>query len=253
MCFLFPLLCWCLSSIFQVKHPRKVLPPALGESVYAIACILAYDGLSGGIHTELESLDSLTSMVNATGIDKSTSGAKRRTGRNFSSSDGYLKWLMSDDPPHNGPSSSHKSRTPQSNGKYRNDSSNHMNSNHMNSSTFTPTGRNPHQRIPLQGPVSGGASSKSGSFKRPRGSGPRWKARIAFSVCVTCVLVQLVGGWWKGLFSCFSDMTKAPSNHMMVGVRKTWVCDDELHLCKTSLPLGRMLISKGRKVHILTF
>lgn len=29
----------------QVKHPQDVLPPALGASMYAIACILSYDGL----------------------------------------------------------------------------------------------------------------------------------------------------------------------------------------------------------------
>lgn len=161
--------------LFKVKYPRKVLPPALGASVYAIACILSYDALSG-IPIDLESVDTLTSMVNATGIEKSTSGkqfqppnsgGKRRTGRNFSTSDGYLIWLMSDDAPHNAPSQSRKSRTPQSNGMPRNDSSNHV-----NSSTFTPTGGNPHQRNPLQNPVSGRAASKGGSFKRPRGSGP---------------------------------------------------------------------------------
>ena len=153
----------------------KVLPPSLGASVYAIACVLSYDALFG-IPIDLESVDTLTSMVNATGIEKSTSGkqfqppnsgGKRRTGRNFSSSDGYLIWLMSDDAPHNAPSQSCKSQMPQSNGMHRKDSSNHV-----NSSTLTPTGRNPHQRNPLQNPVSGRAASKGSSFKRPRGSGP---------------------------------------------------------------------------------
>ncbi|XXG68904.1 hypothetical protein AAC387_Pa06g1893 [Persea americana] len=146
----------------------KVLPPSLGASVYAIACILSYDALFG-IPIDLESVDTLTSMVNATGIEKSTSGkqfqppnsgGKRRTGRNFSGSDGYLIWLMSDDAPHNAPSQSRKSQMPQSNGVHRNDSSNHV-----NSSTLTPTGRNS-----LQNRVSGRAASKGGSFKRPRGS-----------------------------------------------------------------------------------
>jgi hypothetical protein len=29
----------------QVKNPQDVLPPALGASIYAMACILSYDGL----------------------------------------------------------------------------------------------------------------------------------------------------------------------------------------------------------------
>lgn len=33
-------------TISQVKYPREVLPPALGASIFAIACILSYDGLS---------------------------------------------------------------------------------------------------------------------------------------------------------------------------------------------------------------
>uniref|UniRef100_A0A0A9CL48 DEAD-box helicase OB fold domain-containing protein n=1 Tax=Arundo donax TaxID=35708 RepID=A0A0A9CL48_ARUDO len=33
------------SILFKVKHPQDVLPPALGASMYAIACILSYDGL----------------------------------------------------------------------------------------------------------------------------------------------------------------------------------------------------------------
>ena len=46
--------CWSLQTavrcnfyyfLLQVKHPQDVLPPALGASMYAIACILSYDGL----------------------------------------------------------------------------------------------------------------------------------------------------------------------------------------------------------------
>ncbi|XP_039047444.1 DExH-box ATP-dependent RNA helicase DExH6-like isoform X2 [Hibiscus syriacus] len=33
--------------LFKVMHPGEVLPPALGASVYAVACILSHDGLSG--------------------------------------------------------------------------------------------------------------------------------------------------------------------------------------------------------------
>ncbi|KAF9589788.1 hypothetical protein IFM89_028723 [Coptis chinensis] len=51
--------------LFKVKYPSKVLPPALGASMYAIACILSYDGLSG-ISPSLKTIGSLTSMKNAT-------------------------------------------------------------------------------------------------------------------------------------------------------------------------------------------
>lgn len=33
------------AAAFKVKHPRKILPPILGESVFAIACMLSYDGV----------------------------------------------------------------------------------------------------------------------------------------------------------------------------------------------------------------
>ncbi|KFK31258.1 hypothetical protein AALP_AA6G088900 [Arabis alpina] len=35
------------SILFKVKHPRENLPPHLGASMYAIACILSYDGYVG--------------------------------------------------------------------------------------------------------------------------------------------------------------------------------------------------------------
>ncbi|PPR92099.1 hypothetical protein GOBAR_AA28575 [Gossypium barbadense] len=56
--------------LFKVMNPHEVLPPVLGASVYAIACILSYDGLSG-IPTPAESVDSLTSRVRSTDINKS--------------------------------------------------------------------------------------------------------------------------------------------------------------------------------------
>ncbi|XVF60717.1 hypothetical protein PTKIN_Ptkin08bG0070700 [Pterospermum kingtungense] len=55
--------------LFKVMHPREVLPPVLGASIYAIACILSYDGLPG-ISTQAASVDSLTEMVGATKINK---------------------------------------------------------------------------------------------------------------------------------------------------------------------------------------
>lgn len=57
--------------MFQVKHPNKVLPPVLGASMHALACILSYDGLTG---IPLESVEMLTSMVNATEISNFVPG-----------------------------------------------------------------------------------------------------------------------------------------------------------------------------------
>ncbi|XVF16781.1 hypothetical protein REPUB_Repub10bG0061800 [Reevesia pubescens] len=61
--------------LFKVMHPRQVLPPVLWASIYAIACILSYDGLSG-ISTRAESVDSPTLRVRATDINKPMTGRK---------------------------------------------------------------------------------------------------------------------------------------------------------------------------------
>ncbi|KAL4367098.1 hypothetical protein GQ457_05G017000 [Hibiscus cannabinus] len=61
--------------LFKVMHPGEVLPPALGASLYAIACILSYDGLSG-IPEPAESVDSLTSRVHSTDINKPMPGTE---------------------------------------------------------------------------------------------------------------------------------------------------------------------------------
>ncbi|GAV60000.1 DEAD domain-containing protein/Helicase_C domain-containing protein/R3H domain-containing protein/HA2 domain-containing protein/OB_NTP_bind domain-containing protein/Ank_2 domain-containing protein [Cephalotus follicularis] len=73
--------------LFKVTNSREILPPVLGATVYAIACILSYDGLSG-IRLLAESVDSLTSMVHATEIGDSVLGS-RGAGEN-----GFLKSLM---------------------------------------------------------------------------------------------------------------------------------------------------------------
>ncbi|KAJ6681386.1 hypothetical protein OIU74_019796 [Salix koriyanagi] len=107
--------------LFKVTHPHKELPPALGAYAYTTACILSNDGLSG-ISLPGESVESLTSMVHATEIDKSTSG-RRGTGQNPNS---FLSLLMND-----------KQQTAP---RYHN-------------------ARNPNQRPPLQGSTSVGHSS----------------------------------------------------------------------------------------------
>ncbi|KAF8083144.1 hypothetical protein N665_0790s0007 [Sinapis alba] len=52
------------SILFKVKHPQENLPPHLGASMYAIACILSFDGLS---KPSVPTVDVATA-VDATGL-----------------------------------------------------------------------------------------------------------------------------------------------------------------------------------------
>lgn len=67
-----------------------MLPPILGASVYAIACILSYDGLSG-ISLCSEPVDLATSIVNATETENPLQG---KTGP-CQNTNRYLVSLMS--------------------------------------------------------------------------------------------------------------------------------------------------------------
>ncbi|CAN6465233.1 unnamed protein product [Victoria cruziana] len=58
--------------LFKVNHPQEILPPALGASVYAIACMLSYDGMYG-IDAGSLSVDSLSTVVKTTGVENSSS------------------------------------------------------------------------------------------------------------------------------------------------------------------------------------
>ncbi|KAL5976174.1 hypothetical protein ACLOJK_020504 [Asimina triloba] len=151
----------------EVKHPRKVLPPALGASVYAIACILSYDGLSG-ISLHLESVDSLTSMVNAAGLDKSSPRKQFRTTArrgNPNRPSGFLKSLMSDGMHSHTTAQFNKSMMSQPDSVHYNDSK--VANSHKPS---VPSGKHyAPQGAPFQ--RSGGTASRNGSFKRRRGSG----------------------------------------------------------------------------------
>lgn len=131
-------------------------------SIYAIACILSYDGLSG-ISLPAESVDSLTSMVHATELDKSAPGRRRGLGQN---QNGFLKSLMSHGAQQtaSAPSHYHKARTPAFKGK--------LNNNEPSSHNFVPTnlvGMNPYQRPPLQGLASVGYCSGMYGPLGPRG------------------------------------------------------------------------------------
>ncbi|KAJ4981951.1 hypothetical protein NE237_032788 [Protea cynaroides] len=105
--------------LFKVTNSREVLPPALGASVYAIACFLSYDGLSG-ISLPSKSIESLTLMVNAARINKDAAGEEVQFhGQGGSrvmvpdSSSTFLRSLMSDDNTrHKTPSNNHKPKRP---------------------------------------------------------------------------------------------------------------------------------------------
>ncbi|KAA8524176.1 hypothetical protein F0562_010392 [Nyssa sinensis] len=153
--------------LFKVTHSGKVLPQLLGASVYAIACILSYDGLSG-ISLPLESMESLTSMVNATEIDQSAPGRKKAMGQNPN-----LKSHMSNATHQNSPHY-HKARAPAFKGMR------HWNgpSSHYVPPPFAPVCTNPHQRSTLNGlgfdeyglGMRGPISTRGDSSKRQRGN-----------------------------------------------------------------------------------
>ncbi|KAJ8753423.1 hypothetical protein K2173_019822 [Erythroxylum novogranatense] len=96
--------------LFKVLQPQKVLPPALAASVYATAGILSFDGISG-ISLPVESVESLTSMVHATEINKPSPG-KRRMSQNANS---FPESVMSCSLQQSSPSRRRKGRRPLSN------------------------------------------------------------------------------------------------------------------------------------------
>lgn len=80
--------------LFKVKHPRNDLPPDIGASMHAIACVLSYDGLSG----IPPSFDSIISL-NAVGSKSSTPENGSETSCSNKKQDDYLRSLMSQDAP----------------------------------------------------------------------------------------------------------------------------------------------------------
>ncbi|KAH9705941.1 RNA helicase [Citrus sinensis] len=97
-----------VAILFKVTHPQKALPPVLEASMYAMASILSYDGFSG-ISLPAESVESLTSMIQATEIDKCPAARNRGTGQNPSN---FLMSLMSPNTRQYFPLRDHKSRIP---------------------------------------------------------------------------------------------------------------------------------------------
>uniref|UniRef100_A0A1J3JM66 Putative ATP-dependent RNA helicase YTHDC2 n=1 Tax=Noccaea caerulescens TaxID=107243 RepID=A0A1J3JM66_NOCCA len=63
------------SILFKVKHPQEKLPPHLGTSMYAIACILSYDGLPK-TSAQTVAVEPIASTVDATGLRDDIPSAK---------------------------------------------------------------------------------------------------------------------------------------------------------------------------------
>lgn len=151
-----------------MTNPGKVLPEMLGASLYAIACILSYDGMSG-ISLPLEPVDMLTSMVDTTVIGGQSDPGKRKViGQNSRS---FLRSLISPGRSQNATSNSQKVgiRTLVL-GNCSNPPNHHQQG-------FTSVG-NVNQRPSSQNPTISGSPiygariSREDYPKRPRGIGP---------------------------------------------------------------------------------
>nr|XP_027064625.1 DExH-box ATP-dependent RNA helicase DExH6-like isoform X1 [Coffea arabica] len=154
--------------LFMVTNPGKVLPEMLGASIYAIACILSYDGMSG-ISLPLEAVDMLASLVDTTVIGQSDPGRKKRVGQNSSS---FLRSLISPARSHNAATNSQQVGI---HGCSVLRNCNNL-SNHHQQSGFTSAGINVCQRPSSQLPMISGSTaydartSREDYRKRPRGN-----------------------------------------------------------------------------------
>lgn len=81
-----------MPTTLQVNNPRAVLPPALGASMYAIACILSYDGIPRAL-SEAAS-DGRSSAGDAGNMNKPIQG-RRQAG--FIPPGAFLRSLFSDE------------------------------------------------------------------------------------------------------------------------------------------------------------
>lgn len=127
----------------QVKYPQAVLPPALGTSMYAIACILSYDGLPSVLADAV--LEPQPSGRDAADPGRPFQG-RRLMG--FIPPGGFLRSLISDKVQG---SPSHKDRK-----------ANLINPVSAHSISHSPV------RSPFPGPGSGSSAPRIRSFKRRR-------------------------------------------------------------------------------------
>lgn len=143
--------------------------------MHAMARILSLDGLAG-ISVPLEAVDKLTSMVNATEIDRSAPGMRKGMVQN---SNGFLRSLMSHGTSQKSPSRHHNTRLPAPMATtYLGDPSSHKVQPPLNSA-----GMNQYQRpalwVPGPGPGNGNGNGlgmfgshgpRGDSLKRQRGN-----------------------------------------------------------------------------------
>jgi ATP-dependent RNA helicase DHX36 len=76
-----------------VKNPQDVLPPALGASIYAMACILSYDGLPA-----VAPSNDLSSNQVSNQNTKEGSRSSQGDGVGYIPPDGFLMSLFADEP-----------------------------------------------------------------------------------------------------------------------------------------------------------
>ncbi|KAJ1285557.1 hypothetical protein BS78_03G288500 [Paspalum vaginatum] len=132
--------------LFKVKHPQDVLPPVLGASMYAIACILSYDGLPAMVPSNEFSANRGSGQNSA----ESSFSQGRRAG--YIPPGGFLMSLLGDKP-QNAPRFQNSSN-------YPGGSSGHTRT------SRAPVGRFDRSQRPFRN--SGPGSSAPRSFKRQR-------------------------------------------------------------------------------------
>lgn len=147
----------CLSvsdkiCFLQVKHPQDVLPPALGASMYAITCILSFDGLPSMVPPNDLSANRGSGQDLA---EASKFSQGRRAG--YIPPSGFLMSLLADRT-HNAPSFQNSSNHPGGGSAHTRPSR-------------APVGRFDRSRRPFRN--SGPGTSAPRSFKRQRDA-PRW-------------------------------------------------------------------------------
>ncbi|KAE9596328.1 hypothetical protein Lal_00048828 [Lupinus albus] len=66
--------------LYKVTHPRSTLPPILGASMHALACVLSCDGCAG-MPMMQDGVDKLTSMVYATNLGHPAATLTKKMGK----------------------------------------------------------------------------------------------------------------------------------------------------------------------------
>ncbi|XP_072951101.1 DExH-box ATP-dependent RNA helicase DExH6 isoform X1 [Typha angustifolia] len=142
--------------LFKVRYPQDVLPSALGASMYAISCILSYDGLPTIISAD-EYTDPQQSMVDAAELNNYP---QVRRGMGYNSPSSFLRSLMSE-----------KARKTSNFNKTR--ESVHPKTYATRLPPHAQVDRFQQQRPPSHGSSSGSTAPRIRSMKRQRGNTPQ--------------------------------------------------------------------------------